>query len=64
MTDNGSNVVAAFKDYVRLSCAAHNINLVLKYVFDHLEEDNPTHSRVITLLKESKTLVSHFKRAG
>ncbi|KAM3865308.1 uncharacterized protein ACN63O_011008 [Diretmus argenteus] len=64
VTDNGSNMVAAFKDYVRLSCAAHNINLVLKYVFDHLEEDNPTHSRVITLLKESKTLVSHFKRAG
>lgn len=59
--DNGSNVVAAFKDYVRLSCAGHNLNLVLKYVFDHLEEDNSMHSRVI---KECKILVSHFKKAG
>ena len=64
VTDNGSNVVAAFKDYVRLSCAGHNLNLVLKYVFDHLEEDNPLHSGVIKLLKDCKTLVSHFKKAG
>ncbi|KAK7890891.1 hypothetical protein WMY93_022854 [Mugilogobius chulae] len=54
----------AFKDYVRLSCAGHNINLALKYVFDNLEDDNPRHSPVIKLLHESKTLVSHFKRAG
>lgn len=60
VTDNGSIVVAAFKDYVRLSCAGHNLNLVLKYVFDHLEEDNSTHSRVTKLLKECKILVSHF----
>uniref|UniRef100_A0A3B3BG73 BED-type domain-containing protein n=1 Tax=Oryzias melastigma TaxID=30732 RepID=A0A3B3BG73_ORYME len=64
VTDNGSNVVAAFKDYVRLSCAGHNINLVLKHVFDHLNEDNPVHSRIIKLFKETKTLVTHFKRAG
>ncbi|KAK7918867.1 hypothetical protein WMY93_010151 [Mugilogobius chulae] len=64
VTDNGSNVVSAFKDYVRLSCAGHNINLALKYVFDNLEDDNPRHSPVIKLLHESKTLVSHFKRAG
>ena len=64
MTDNGSNVVAAFKDYVRLSCAGHNINLVLKYVFDHLDETNELHISVINLMKESKTLVTHFKRAG
>ncbi|KAJ8351984.1 hypothetical protein SKAU_G00234600 [Synaphobranchus kaupii] len=59
-----SNVVAAFKDYRRLSCAGHNINLILKHVFDHLDEDNPMHSIIINLLKESKTLVTHFKRAG
>ncbi|CAG6016164.1 unnamed protein product [Menidia menidia] len=64
VTDNGSNVVAAFKDYVRLSCAGHNINLILKYVFDHLDENNPVHSNIIKLFKDTKTLVTHFKRAG
>ncbi|KAJ8356841.1 hypothetical protein SKAU_G00196350 [Synaphobranchus kaupii] len=64
VTDNGSNVVAAFKDYRRLSCAGHNINLILKHVFDHLDEDNPMHSIIINLLKESKTLVTHLKKAG
>lgn len=64
VTDNGSNVVAAFKDYVRLSCAGHNINLILKHVFDHLDEDNPVHSNIIKLFKDTKTLVTHFKRAG
>ncbi|KAL0965778.1 hypothetical protein UPYG_G00285610 [Umbra pygmaea] len=64
VTDNGSNVVAAFKDYVRLSCAGHNINLILKHVFDHLDENNPVHSNIIKLFKDTKTLVTHFKRAG
>ncbi|RXN36597.1 trace amine-associated receptor 13c-like protein [Labeo rohita] len=64
VTDNGSNVVAAFKDYVRLSCAGHNINLILKHVFDQLDEDNPVHSSIIKLFKDTKTLVTHFKRAG
>ncbi|KAK7149372.1 hypothetical protein R3I94_008880 [Phoxinus phoxinus] len=64
VTDNGSNVVAAFKDYVRLSCAGHNINLILKHVFDHLDEDNSVHSNIIKLFKDIKTLVTHFKRAG
>ncbi|KAJ8272497.1 hypothetical protein GJAV_G00089830 [Gymnothorax javanicus] len=64
VTDNGSNVVAAFKDYIQLSCAGRNINLVLKHVFDHLDQDNPLHSPIIKLLAETKTLVTHFKRAG
>lgn len=64
VTDNGSNVVAAFKDYVRLSCAGHNLNLVLKYVFDNLDEGNPAHNSVIRLFKDCKTLVAHFKKAG
>ncbi len=64
VTDNGSNVVAAFKDYTRLSCAGHNINLILKYTFDHLDVENPQHSPVISLFQDAKTLVTHFKRAG
>lgn len=64
VTDNGSNVVAAFKDYTRLSCAGHNINLILKYTFDHLDVKNPQHSPVISLFQDAKTLVTHFKRAG
>ncbi|MEQ2305613.1 hypothetical protein AMECASPLE_039579 [Ameca splendens] len=64
VTDNGSNVTAAFKDYVRISCAGHNINLILKHVFDHLDEDNPVHIRIIKLFRDTKTLVTHFKRAG
>ncbi|CAM4706528.1 unnamed protein product [Leuciscus chuanchicus] len=64
VTDNGSNVVTAFKDYTRLSCAGHNINLILKYTFDHLDVENPLHSPVINLFRDVKTLVTHFKRAG
>ncbi|CAM4695518.1 unnamed protein product [Leuciscus chuanchicus] len=64
VTDNGSNVVAAFKDYTRLSCAGHTINLILKYTFDHLDVENPLHSPVINLFRDVKTLVTHFKRAG
>ncbi|KAI2644598.1 Zinc finger protein 618 [Labeo rohita] len=64
VTDNGSNVVAAFKDYTRLSCAGHNINLILKYTFDHLDVENPQHRPVIHLFRDVKTLVTHFKRAG
>ncbi|KAK5856934.1 hypothetical protein PBY51_010212 [Eleginops maclovinus] len=60
VTDNGSNVVSAFRDYIRLSCAGHNLNLALKYTFDHLEAD----SLVTKLIKDCKVLVCHFKKAG
>lgn len=64
VTDNGSNVVAAFKNYTRLSCAGHNINLILKHILDHLDEQNPQDSIIINLFRDAKTLVTHFKRTG
>lgn len=56
VTDNGSNAVTAFKDYTRLSCAGHNINLILNYTFDRLDVENPKHSPVINLFRDVKTL--------
>ncbi|MGH0183507.1 UNVERIFIED_CONTAM: hypothetical protein FKN15_020334 [Acipenser sinensis] len=59
VTDNGSNIVAGFCNQTRLDCAAHNLNLVLKNVFNKLDEDNPVLNDVDTLVKEAK-----IKRAG
>lgn len=58
VTDNGANVVAAFNTYKRLSCACHNLNLVM----DDVLEKNPV-EEIKTLLEKSKNLVKYFKRS-
>ena len=60
VTDNGANVIAALKEYIRLSCAGQNANLALKDVFDRFPQDSP----IMQLLAHAKTLVTHFKRRG
>ncbi|XP_019719169.1 zinc finger BED domain-containing protein 1-like isoform X2 [Hippocampus comes] len=64
VTDDGSDVVAAFQDYTRLSCASHNIDLILRHVFECLDEKNPLHGPVVKLMAATKALVTHLKREG
>lgn len=58
VTDNGANVVSAFSHYKRLSCACHNINLVMDDVF----EKKPI-SELSELIEASKKLVKYFKHS-
>lgn len=58
VTDNGSNVVAAFKNYSRQSCACHNINLVMSDLFEKSNFDD-----IKTLVEACKKLVCYFKHS-
>lgn len=58
VTDNGANVVAAFRNYKRLSCACHNLNLVMADVLEKGEIPELT-----DLIDASKKLVSYFKHS-
>ena len=58
VTDNGANVVAAFKQYKRLSCACHNLNLVMEDVL----KKKPI-SELKALIDSSKKLVKYFKHS-
>lgn len=60
VTDNGANIVAALKNEQRISCAGHNINLILEYLFKHLDENN----EISILIQNCKSLVGYFKRSG
>lgn len=59
VTDNGSNVVLAFRPYTRLSCACHNLNLVM---YDVLES-NDTLPELKAVISASKKLVAYFKHS-
>lgn len=58
VTDNGANVVAAFKSYTRLSCTCHNLNLVMNDLF---EKSSLTSIKL--LVEECKKLVGYFKHS-
>lgn len=58
VTDNGANVVKAFRSYKRLSCACHNINLLME---DVLNKDPIEDIKI--LICESKKIVEFFKRS-
>lgn len=60
VTDNGTNLVAALRNFNRISCAGHNLNLVLEYFFKSLGEEHK-YNKTIIMCKE---LVSYFKRTG
>lgn len=60
VTDNGANIVAALREYSRISCAGHNINLIIEYFLKNLPENH----EIAELLHSCKNLVGYFKRSG
>lgn len=60
VTDRGSNVILALKDYSRDDCRCHRLNTILQNTFD--SEDVPL---VITkIIVISKKIVRHLKASG
>jgi hypothetical protein len=70
VTDNGSNVKAAFKNMSWLGCAGHNLNLVLSNGLKEdaddvqFDDDAPDHLLldVLQVTKVCKSIVQHVKR--
>ena len=59
ITDNASNVKAAYRNDVRLSCAGHNLNLVVEKVF------KSTAGQIVNdTIKCAKEVVGYFKHSG
>ena len=63
VTDQGSNLVKAFKNQPRLNCAAHLLNTVLKTAFNE-KKLNGKGKGVTDLIAKCKSLVEYFKRSG
>lgn len=63
VTDNGSSMVAAFKDLLWIPCAAHNLSLVHSYAYGNLIVGDPI-PRITSLIEECKSLVRHVKKSG
>lgn len=59
VTDNGTNVKAAYKNCHWLSCAAHNLNLVVENAFKSKEA-----WAVQSMLSTAKEVVGYFKHSG
>lgn len=70
VTDQGSNMISALRNYNRLNCCAHLINTVLRNLFDlkFLSQENDNGSKplepIINLMTECKTLVKFMKSSG
>jgi hypothetical protein len=59
VTDNGSNMRAAYKNDVRISCTGHNINLVVE---NSLKCE--ASSECVQMLKIAREMVGYFKHSG
>jgi len=70
VTDQGSNMISALRNYNRLNCCAHLINTVLRNLFDlkFLQQENNNGSKplepITNLMTECKTLVKFMKISG
>ncbi|KAF0298559.1 Transposable element Hobo transposase [Amphibalanus amphitrite] len=62
-TDSASNNISAFRAMGLLSCAAHNINLVLAHTFDEMPKDF-VYETIDETIKNSSELVTFMKRSG
>jgi hypothetical protein len=69
VTDNGSNVKAAFSDQIWLSCAGHNLNLVVSHALDAKDAEAlplaalKRHAAVTDLVQTAKEIVTKVKRS-
>ena len=59
VTDNGSNMKSAYRTDKRISCAAHNLNLVV----DKALKDSAIEP-VVEIIKIAKEVVCYFKHSG
>ena len=68
VTDNGSNVKAAFKDQAWLSCSGHNLNLAVSQGLDAKRAEGlplaaaERHTDVTDLVQAAKDVVTKIKR--
>lgn len=60
VSDEGSNLVAAFNEYDFINCALHLLNKILKYAF--INENNG--NQITNMLDNIKSMVKHFKQSG
>lgn len=58
VTDNGANIVSAFRSYKRLSCACHNLNLIVHDIIKCFPGE------VLGTVESIKKLVKYFKQSG
>jgi len=59
VTDNGSNMKAAYKNDISVSCAGHNINLVVEHALKSEAACECRH-----MLKVAREVVAYFKHSG
>lgn len=62
-TDQGTNIVAALRDYSRLNCSCHMLNTVLRNAFNE-EYMCVNCPQVQALLTAAKELVTYAKKSG
>ena len=62
VTDNGSNVKAAFKDQNWIPCCGHNLNLVLTHSLDGRDAPDSV-LEIINLIGTCKDIVTRMKRS-
>uniref|UniRef100_A0A2S2RAL7 Transposable element Hobo transposase n=1 Tax=Sipha flava TaxID=143950 RepID=A0A2S2RAL7_9HEMI len=70
VTDQGSNMLSALRNYNRLNCCANLLNTVLRNLFDikFLEQEEEFEIKplepILTLMIECKNLVKYMKSSG
>lgn len=62
VTDRGANMISALREYTRLNCTAHILNVTLSSAFGPaIIEKSP---EIASLLTDVKKLVTYFKHSG
>uniref|UniRef100_A0A3P9CWV5 HAT C-terminal dimerisation domain-containing protein n=1 Tax=Maylandia zebra TaxID=106582 RepID=A0A3P9CWV5_9CICH len=62
VTDRGANMISALREYTRLNCTAHILNVTLSSAFGTaIIEKSP---EIASLLTDVKKLVTYFKHSG
>ncbi|KAF0287399.1 Transposable element Hobo transposase [Amphibalanus amphitrite] len=64
VTDNAANMKKAFEDHTRVSCACHNLNLVVGHALGATALRDPAYAALARQIAVCKSLVSLVKRKG